>query len=759
MNKLFLGLAAFLFFAMSGFSQTASGRLAAKIVGGKVVVQCDLSSNTRRVPVNLIVELESSSAFFLQDTAARDLGFDGSVDATLHFPGFKVAGLAPDVGASDFHKFFTNRYAPELSETLCVGTLGAEFFERFQVVFELGEGFIALNPKVAEAEPGFEWRDGSVPMEQSGSLWWLDVTYAGDQESKMAIGTGSIDTTIASDLCQELGFPAGNIGSFTVGGLELSDRVALRPEALDEFHPDGAFGRLGTNVLTQTRLTLDFVNGRASFAAVKPAVFPQDDLAFFLARAAEDATKIEKFLVDFPEARLKEEAARLLLQMRLEEHINGGGDDSVARALLFVHQATPKDLRATQALKTMDLLEKQGATALVIKAGELGVSSGKDDRDPLATYKIHGRLGRIHFDEGREDPAFKHLFSAVFGMREDGPANLDLGRYYEKQKRYRRAFSRFVQAVVKEETAEAALAGMKRCQKHLDSSEAMSIEVIEKLVAGRIPAFRVASRYKVKKGEKKPTRHVLLELMTGAHCGPCIAADLAFEAVDSFFPETVLSLIQYHVHIPAPDPLANPTSTRAFRLLGGTAAPQAFIDGHVRINGGGREGDKEKKYEQYKEAILKALEVKSDHTISTTTTIDQGKVTGEATISGPVGSGMPHVQVLLVEKSVLFPGRNKIVIHRMVVRSELTGTSAGIPYLPKDGKMVVKFSVKLADIQSDLEDHLDQVESQQGSQFTMWPTTIDPKQVSIVVILRDLESEQVLQSDQSDPTFPAEELK
>ena len=50
----------------------------------------------------------------------------------------------------------------------------------------------------------------------------------------------------------------------------------------------------------------------------------------------------------------------------------------------------------------------------------------------------------------------------------------------------------------------------------------------------------------------------MMELFTGAQCPPCVAADVAFDALVKAYKPTDLVLIQYHMHIPGPDPMTNP---------------------------------------------------------------------------------------------------------------------------------------------------------------------------------------------------------
>src|SRR5262249_51347994 len=63
-------------------------------------------------------------------------------------------------------------------------------------------------------------------------------------------------------------------------------------------------------------------------------------------------------------------------------------------------------------------------------------------------------------------------------------------------------------------------------------------------------------------------RAVLVELFTGPQCPPCVAADLAFDALGKTFKPAEVVLLQYHVHIPGPDALTNPGTIARLRYYG-----------------------------------------------------------------------------------------------------------------------------------------------------------------------------------------------
>ena len=106
-------------------------------------------------------------------------------------------------------------------------------------------------------------------------------------------------------------------------------------------------------------------------------------------------------------------------------------------------------------LDLMIELANAGWPDFVIAAGELGIESGRKDRYPNAVHEIHSKMGDVLLEKQEGRRAWKHLLSAAFGLPEDGMVNLNLGRYYEQEGRYKRAFSRYVQACIKPESGPA----------------------------------------------------------------------------------------------------------------------------------------------------------------------------------------------------------------------------------------------------------------------------------------------------------------
>src|SRR4029453_10961943 len=60
----------------------------------------------------------------------------------------------------------------------------------------------------------------------------------------------------------------------------------------------------------------------------------------------------------------------------------------------------------------------------------------------------------------------------------------------------------------------------------------------------------------------KSDRAVLVEIFTGAECPPCVAVALAFDGLLKAYKPADVVLMQYHVHIPGPDPLTSPDAMK-----------------------------------------------------------------------------------------------------------------------------------------------------------------------------------------------------
>ena len=106
-------------------------------------------------------------------------------------------------------------------------------------------------------------------------------------------------------------------------------------------------------------------------------------------------------------------------------------------------------------------------------------------------------------------------------------------------------------------------------------------------------------------------RAVLVELFTGAECPPCVAADLAFDALKKAFRPAEVVCLQYHLHVPGPDPMTNPTTDARQRYYKVDGTPSIYFNGKSAAGGGGTPAAAAKKFGEYQKAISPVLETPS----------------------------------------------------------------------------------------------------------------------------------------------------
>jgi len=738
-----------------------------RLVAGKMVVFCDVSTSARRIPVNLFVELETPCGLRLHNRAAGPLraeSADGKTrPITLHLPGRSIVVERREHGPEKEYEAFTKYWSKELGENAVVGSIGAHVLRDHHLVLDLAqERMILSDPRAGPADPdgpdatpgpsspsSSEEEEGTrvVPITINDDVVWVPVRDSGGDPAAMAITTSTWDTVVDHALCSKFGRPAGEIGALRVGDIDLAKYVAFRPETVARVHKDGVAGTIGLNALKHLRVEIDRTNRVVKLTETAPPEFPVADRAFFAARAEDEIEPLVAYLDAYPDSRLASDAARLLLDLQLDED---SPQDVLRPTLRAYVTAYPEDLRATAADDLMLELLESGVGEAIIPLGEIGIESGRKDRYPNAVHQIHARLGHVLLERDAGKRAWKHLLSAAFGLPEDGMVNLDLGRFYESQGRHKRAFSRYVQAVIKPESGEAALKGLERTQRALDGEERMSVDTIERLIAGKVLSFGTAAKYTPP--EDAAGRVTLVELFTNAHGRGTLAGELAFEGLKAHFERRDVALLSYQLPTPALVPLVNDLSfARAAQL--GIESLEFRIDGTNGAPAVARKDQREKLYEYCRDLVKDALTVAPDVKLTLEVRRDGDRVHGRVIIDGEARWGRV-VHVVLAEKAVLFPGKNEVPIHRMIARGSLIDSLGGIPFAIEDGeeRMTIPFDVKLSAVAATNRTALDElVAAGEGSTVDM-AIDIDPEQVTVVAFVHDVRSNRVLQAVQLDPT-------
>jgi hypothetical protein len=213
-----------------------------------------------------------------------------------------------------------------------------------------------------------------------------------------------------------------------------------------------------------------------------------------------------------------------------------------------------------------------------------------------------------------------------------------------------------------------------------------------------------------RKGKSK--RAVLVELFTGAMCPPCVAADMGFDGLEKTYSDKDVVLLQYHQHIPRPEPMANADSDARFeyyvdnyrKQVRGT--PSILFNGKPDASGGGFRDDAPEKYKEYTELVNKLLEQPStaNVTASAVQAGDKIDITAKVSDLDKPGDKM-RLRLVLVEDWVRFKGANGLQYHHRVVRA-LPGGAKGFTLKAKDSEH--KATVELGDLRTKLNKYLDE---------------------------------------------------
>ena len=253
--------------------------------------------------------------------------------------------------------------------------------------------------------------------------------------------------------------------------------------------------------------------------------------------------------------------------------------------------------------------------------------------------------------------------------------------------------------------------------------------------------------------DKTSDRVVLLELFTGAQCPPCVAADVAFDALLKTYKPTELVALEYHLHIPGPDPLTNPDSkTRAEYYPDLRGTPATYFNGKSEAYGGGGMGNSKTKYDEYRQFIDSALEKSKrvDIDLQATREGDEIKIVATARAEakkdkdekkdGDEKKSNLKLRLALVEEEIRYVGGNKNRLHHHVVRS-LPGGVEGKALADGQGKAEV--TVNLADVRKGLESYLSDF-AKTGGGFPGRQPEIKLAHLSVVAFVQDDADKSVL---------------
>jgi hypothetical protein len=342
-----------------------------------------------------------------------------------------------------------------------------------------------------------------------------------------------------------------------------------------------------------------------------------------------------------------------------------------------------------------------------------------------------------HGERWQRDYAVR-LVESLLKEKEFAPVAVEVARSAEKLKgdaEYQlRLLGALQTALAKSGQADEA----KLISKRLDGLENLARREYEKTF---LP-FQVKP-FAARKGKTK--RAVLVELFTGAQCPPCVAADLAFDALEKAYKPSEVVLLQYHLHIPGPDVLTTPDSEARQEFYGKAirGTPTIMFNGKPGAGGGGGLDAAEGKFADYQIIIDPLLEKPAAAALEVKAIRKGDKIHIQAKANGLEMPGPKvRLRLALVEDWVRYRAPNGMRYHSRVVRA-LPGGPDGLALTKKDTDHAVV--VDLPELETKLKKYLNDFAKNEAP-FPDAQRPLRFRDLSVVAFVQNDETSDVLQA-------------
>jgi hypothetical protein len=249
--------------------------------------------------------------------------------------------------------------------------------------------------------------------------------------------------------------------------------------------------------------------------------------------------------------------------------------------------------------------------------------------------------------------------------------------------------------------------------------------------------------------KRKSKRVTVLELFTGAQCPPCVAADVAFDALAESFKPSDVVLLQYHLHIPGPDPLTNRDAENRARFYGIRSTPTVVINGKTGPALGGFKGNAKASYDKARDAVKEELEKSGDSTLELSSATKGDAIELTAKYSKVANADKSVLRFCVLEDVVRYQGRNGQRLHHHVVRG-FPGGLNGQALEQSTGTL--RASLDLKDLKAQLESYLETSNAQRPYLDSERP--LELKKLKAVVFLQNAETKEITNAAQVNLELP-----
>jgi hypothetical protein len=224
-----------------------------------------------------------------------------------------------------------------------------------------------------------------------------------------------------------------------------------------------------------------------------------------------------------------------------------------------------------------------------------------------------------------------------------------------------------------------------------------------------------------------------------------VATDLAFDVLHNTYKTSDVVLIQYHLHIPGPDPMTNADTESRAKYYKVSSTPSTLFNGINKGSGGGGVDAAEKKYNAFREIINPLLEESTTLRITASAKRAADKIQIQTEVVGvPNPSDNIKLRVVLVEETVSFAGSNKLRIHHQVVRA-MPGGVDGVALI--NAAQSTKNDVDVNELRGQLGGYLDNYAAVKRP-FPQPGRPMEMRDLHVIAFVQDDSTKEILQAVQ-----------
>ena len=247
-------------------------------------------------------------------------------------------------------------------------------------------------------------------------------------------------------------------------------------------------------------------------------------------------------------------------------------------------------------------------------------------------------------------------------------------------------------------------------------------------------------------------RVALVEVFTSADAEPVVAVDLVEGGLLKAFQPSDMVLLTYHVHAPAPSPLAAQESMERFGFYaeneGLRGIPAVIVDGTPAEAGGGPASVAKERFDATRKLVEAAIEKPAAAKLTLVVTPTEAGFSAKAYVAGLAAPGEKvRLRFAVVEPRVRYEGASGTRYHRHVVRA-MPGGAAGFPLTEATAEQAV--TVNPTELRATLNKNLDDFAASEKIEFPRPERPLALAGLKLIAFVQNDETKEVLQAVQVD---------